>query len=677
MLSCKRQSLLLCALSACALLTPVSLGQDALAVTVQNDTGRPAADLHVRFAGAGGVLIVDPLTVVAGGGGACPVPSVTSNPPMVTDTVVIDWGVECVPTGTKVTFMVQTPAGPLTFVDCFWTDAGGNNMGGCTLCGIVQLPPPRLGAWKVQYRYSPLGFVFYTLWFHPPGQNCWWRWCCNPFGWQCQTRAIWCPFTTRTFRLFEVPVWIPVTPWVNSGFLVPAYWWQRTTIPPPPHLRARGPWFNGPPPDANLFRPWFYGLNVFYTDDGQQFRPGVDFSSAFYDAWLRMQVIAPLDPNNIDPVGPPAPGNFAETTQALAPGFFGAGQAVMDLVPELDDVLFHEPDPLVGNIRVDVEIVALSLTSIGQQLGSGVFNPPDPYFQLRDALGALGDDLRLLGTNMRTQRFQNAADILNVMLEGANEAGAQVAAGLPNTASQDLFLWGLMNRLKPNMQHFATTMLPHVCIQFDLGDYVWAPTSSEGATVVIQNASNGEILDEFVTPVSDLGTIYLPIFDQNVPLRVRFKLPTHLSRVVEIPNPSDGLRVNAGPLVPADVNGDNCVDAADLLQVSNDQGRGGPDAPIIPSSDVNADGLIDATDLSITQANIGQCGDDLPGGAPCPGDVDGDGVISLRDLAQLLAAFGSSKGDPRYNPNADFNNDGVISLEDLAVQLGVFGTACP
>lgn len=63
-----------------------------------------------------------------------------------------------------------------------------------------------------------------------------------------------------------------------------------------------------------------------------------------------------------------------------------------------------------------------------------------------------------------------------------------------------------------------------------------------------------------------------------------------------------------------------------------------------------------------------------PAGAPAiPGDVDGDGHVTLTDLAQLLASFGLSTGQPGFVAAADFNNDGSVNLTDLATLLSNFG----
>ncbi len=59
--------------------------------------------------------------------------------------------------------------------------------------------------------------------------------------------------------------------------------------------------------------------------------------------------------------------------------------------------------------------------------------------------------------------------------------------------------------------------------------------------------------------------------------------------------------------------------------------------------------------------------------AGCPADLDGDGGVTLADLALLLAAWGQSgAGHP-----ADVNEDGNIDLSDLAILLSQFGTTCP
>jgi Dockerin type I domain len=47
-----------------------------------------------------------------------------------------------------------------------------------------------------------------------------------------------------------------------------------------------------------------------------------------------------------------------------------------------------------------------------------------------------------------------------------------------------------------------------------------------------------------------------------------------------------------------------------------------------------------------------------------PGDVNGDGQVNLADLAPFAKAYGSSSGDPDYNPAADSNRNGYINLFD-------------
>ncbi|MEC9372186.1 MAG: hypothetical protein VYC34_00005, partial [Planctomycetota bacterium] len=55
--------------------------------------------------------------------------------------------------------------------------------------------------------------------------------------------------------------------------------------------------------------------------------------------------------------------------------------------------------------------------------------------------------------------------------------------------------------------------------------------------------------------------------------------------------------------------------------------------------------------------------------APCPADLDGDGVVGSADLGALLGAWGQP------GP-ADFDASGGVGSEDLGVLLGSWGP-CP
>lgn len=99
-------------------LSSQSHAQDAVVVTVANGTGSPAGRLVVSFAGSGGVLTVDPLTVFAPG---CPTPTVGSGGGIVT----IDWGLDCVASGGSISFLAVTSNGPLSVIGGSWFGTGG------------------------------------------------------------------------------------------------------------------------------------------------------------------------------------------------------------------------------------------------------------------------------------------------------------------------------------------------------------------------------------------------------------------------------------------------------------------------------------------------------------------------------------------------------------------------
>ncbi len=61
----------------------------------------------------------------------------------------------------------------------------------------------------------------------------------------------------------------------------------------------------------------------------------------------------------------------------------------------------------------------------------------------------------------------------------------------------------------------------------------------------------------------------------------------------------------------------------------------------------------------------------VPAGAPCPADLNNDGVVNVSDLLILLGDWGSCPGC-----DSDLNNDGVVNVSDLLILLGDWGS-CP
>lgn len=59
---------------------------------------------------------------------------------------------------------------------------------------------------------------------------------------------------------------------------------------------------------------------------------------------------------------------------------------------------------------------------------------------------------------------------------------------------------------------------------------------------------------------------------------------------------------------------------------------------------------------------------------PCNGDVNGDWMIDLSDLATVLADYG---WDYATYWDGDVTGDGIVDLSDLAMLLSKYGSACP
>lgn len=56
------------------------------------------------------------------------------------------------------------------------------------------------------------------------------------------------------------------------------------------------------------------------------------------------------------------------------------------------------------------------------------------------------------------------------------------------------------------------------------------------------------------------------------------------------------------------------------------------------------------------------------------GDLNGDGVVDIRDVAIVSKAYGSFLGHPRWNPIADVNNDLYVDVRDVAMVSRNFGS---
>jgi hypothetical protein len=60
-----------------------------------------------------------------------------------------------------------------------------------------------------------------------------------------------------------------------------------------------------------------------------------------------------------------------------------------------------------------------------------------------------------------------------------------------------------------------------------------------------------------------------------------------------------------------------------------------------------------------------------------PGDANGDGVVDALDFFILERAWGTSIGQPNYDPRADFNNDGTVDALDFFIMERNWGLSIP
>jgi hypothetical protein len=62
---------------------------------------------------------------------------------------------------------------------------------------------------------------------------------------------------------------------------------------------------------------------------------------------------------------------------------------------------------------------------------------------------------------------------------------------------------------------------------------------------------------------------------------------------------------------------------------------------------------------------------------PYLGEANGDMKVDAKDLSAVGHAWGTSVGEPRYDPSADFNNDGFVDLFDILCTILNFGRTYP
>jgi hypothetical protein len=92
-----------------------------------------------------------------------------------------------------------------------------------------------------------------------------------------------------------------------------------------------------------------------------------------------------------------------------------------------------------------------------------------------------------------------------------------------------------------------------------------------------------------------------------------------------------------------------------------------------PAYTVTQGGVVFGT----TSPSEGSSGQLVLGGEErCPGDTNGDGVVDQVDLAKVLAAYGTRRGDEGFDPDADVNGDGTVDQSDLAEVLAHYGERC-
>jgi hypothetical protein len=133
--------------------------------------------------------------------------------------------------------------------------------------------------------------------------------------------------------------------------------------------------------------------------------------------------------------------------------------------------------------------------------------------------------------------------------------------------------------------------------------------------------------------------------------------------------------------VHGDHDGENGDDEHQMIVDDSGEGRFivsyAPEIVTVKISDIELGQELIAVDAG--RIIVDYCADkrDDPAcaGVPCPGDVNGDGLVTLIDLLLVVRAFHSTPGDSTWNQRADINGDGRVDMLDLLMVVRSFSDA--
>ncbi len=113
------------------------------------------------------------------------------------------------------------------------------------------------------------------------------------------------------------------------------------------------------------------------------------------------------------------------------------------------------------------------------------------------------------------------------------------------------------------------------------------------------------------------------------------------------------------PFLAHDKNGDGCVNYFELSLVNTYYGQANE------KGDFNGDGIVDASDFGIVVGLMNSCIDNK-----IYGDVNNDCVVDASDFGIVIGQVGSN------NNNTDLNEDGIVNEYDVDIVVAEYGFSC-
>ncbi len=332
----------------------------------------------------------------------------------------------------------------------------------------------------------------------------------------------------------------------------------------------------------------------------------------------------------------------------------GTGSVLRDFVP-FDESFTGGVFVAAGDVNFDGRADIVTGTGAGTVASVKVFNGSDNSL-IREFHPFIGMETFTGGARVACGDYDG---------DGRQDIFTSTGAGIPSEVyvwngwtGWNMLAWSAFGDGYSSGIHIASADVT----QDELSDVIVHAT---GAIVRVMSAhSLSDVSDVFVRPFDYAGHLFVAAGESKVRVRTSLNLP---HRAVSAPPLTVELR-------QLDRSNNNLFPPLAFLENrSGEDGFATPFAGMTANFYLKASNTIGArvSDVSVV------AGLSLGTVTLFGGDVTGDDSINIQDFLALRQSFGTSSGQPGFNPNADLDGNGSVGIGDFVVLRTNFGRSGP